>query len=74
MRELELGELLMPVLTPNAARHADPEVRLGRVTVVELLADGSEVPVGQKILLVDDTEVPILELRELVITPGDESV
>ena len=74
MKELELGELLMPVLTPDAARHADPEVRLGRVTVVELLADGSEVPVGQKILLVDDTEVPILELRELVITPGDESV
>jgi type VI secretion system protein ImpE len=74
MQSLEAGELLMPVLTPGAAQHPDPEVRLGRVTEIELLADGREVPAGQKILLVDDTEVPILELRELVITPGDESV
>jgi type VI secretion system protein ImpE len=72
--DLEAGELLMPVLTPGAAQQSDTEVRLGRVTVIELLPDGQEVPAGQKILLVDDTEVPILELRELVITPGDESV
>ena len=71
---MEAGELLMPVLAPGSARHPDTEVRLGRVTEIELLTDGVEVPVGQKILLVDDTEVPILELRELVITPGDESV
>jgi type VI secretion system protein ImpE len=74
MKNLEAGELLMPVLTPGAAQHANPDVRLGRVTVVESLPDGTDVPVGQKILLVDDTEVPILELRELVITPGAESV
>jgi type VI secretion system protein ImpE len=74
MSELELGELLMPVLTPGAAQHPDARVRLGRVTDVDELSDGTEVPVGQKLLLVDDTELPILELRELVITPGDESV
>lgn len=73
MRELELGELLMPVLTPAAWRHADPLVRLGRITDTEELADGRMVPVGQKLLLADDTEVPILELRELVITPRDAS-
>lgn len=73
MRELELGELLMPVLTPAAWRHADPLVRLGRVTETEELADGRMAPVGQKLLLADDTEVPILELRELVITPRDAS-
>jgi type VI secretion system protein ImpE len=38
MRELELGEMLMPVLTPGAWRHSDPLVRLGRTTDLEPLA------------------------------------
>lgn len=67
MRELELGEVLMPVLTTFAWRHADPLVRLGRITDVETLDDGDLAPVGQKVWLVDDREVPVLELRELVI-------
>jgi type VI secretion system protein ImpE len=74
MRELELGELLMPVLTPEAWSHADPMVRLGRVTEVETLEDGRDIPVGQKLLLVDGDEVPLLEVRELVITPPEEAV
>jgi type VI secretion system protein ImpE len=69
MRELELGEVLMPVLSPSAYRHEDPLVRLGRTTDVEALEDGREVPVGQKLWLIDDEEVPVLELRELVIEP-----
>jgi type VI secretion system protein ImpE len=73
MRELELGELLMPVLTPDAHRHADPQVRLGRVTEIGTLDDGRDAPVGQKLLLMDDREVPLLEVRELVITPSEEA-
>lgn len=68
MRELELGEVLMPVLTMSAWRNVDPLVRLGRITDVETLDDGDLAPVGQKLWLVDDQEVPILELRELVIS------
>jgi protein involved in temperature-dependent protein secretion len=41
---------------------------LGRVTTWEELADGAQAPVGQKLLLVDDEEFPILEVRELEIT------
>jgi type VI secretion system protein ImpE len=67
MRELELGEMLMPVLTPFAWQHADPLVRLGRTTDLETLVDGADAPVGQKLWLIDDEEVPVLELRELVI-------
>jgi type VI secretion system protein ImpE len=67
----EIGEVLMPVLTPGAFRSADAEVRLGRVTDMEDLADGTVVPIGQKLLLVDGEELPILELRELTITPAD---
>lgn len=67
-RGLELGDVLLPVLTPLAAQHADPQVRLGRVTAWEELPDGQVVPAGQKLLLVDGEEVPLLEIRELVIT------
>jgi type VI secretion system protein ImpE len=67
-REMELGEMLLPVLTPGASRHPDPAVRLGHVTEWEELDGEREVPVGQKIMLADDREIPILDLRELVIT------
>jgi type VI secretion system protein ImpE len=71
MRSLELGEVLMPVLTPAAWRHPDPLVRLGRATEIETLPDGRPAPAGQKLWLVDDEELPILELRELTITPAE---
>jgi type VI secretion system protein ImpE len=69
-RELELGEVLIPVLTPLAWRHAEDEVRLGRVTDWEERADGTGIPVGQKLFLVDGEEIPLLEIRELVVTPA----
>jgi type VI secretion system protein ImpE len=43
-------------------------VRLGRVTQWQVLDDDVEAPIGQKLLLVDGEEFPILELRELTIT------
>jgi type VI secretion system protein ImpE len=63
----EIGDVLLPVLTPAASSHADENVRLGRVTEWVELDDGLEAPVGQKMLLVDDEEFPILEVRELEI-------
>src|SRR5215471_178365 len=65
--ERELGEVLLPVLTPFASQHSDPTVRLGRATVWKEAADGRILPVGQKILLADDEEWPILELRDVQI-------
>jgi type VI secretion system protein ImpE len=63
---VELGEVLMPALTPLAWSHPDSLVRLGRITDWKLDGD-VEAPVGQKILLIDGEELPILELRELDI-------
>lgn len=63
----ELGEVLLPVLTPFAGQSSDSAVRLGRATVWEESDEGEEVPVGQKILLADDEEWPILELRSVQI-------
>jgi type VI secretion system protein ImpE len=67
-RNYELGEVLIPALAPLSAQHADREVRLGRVTEWEELPDGEQAPIGQKLLLVDGEEFPILEVRELEIT------
>lgn len=69
-RDLELGEVLLPALTPLAWRHADGAVRLGRVTEWTALDDHTEVPIGQKLWLVDGQEFPFLELRELDIAPA----
>jgi len=68
-RGLELGEVLLPVLAPLSWQHSDDVVRLGRVTEWVELEDSTPVPRGQKLLLVDGEEFPILELRELDITP-----
>jgi type VI secretion system protein ImpE len=61
----DLGEVLLPVLSPGSWRHADDQVRMGRVTVWDQQDDGEEVLLGQKMFVVDGQEVPILELRNL---------
>jgi len=67
----ELGEVLLPVLAPFSWRHPDEAVRLGRMTVWEK-PEGSEyqVPFGQKMWMVDDEEIPFLELRALEFNPA----
>ena len=62
---LDLGEVLLPVLTPLVSKHPRDSVRMGRETVWEE-ADGETVPAGQKLLLVDGEEIPILEVRNLL--------
>ncbi len=66
---MELGEVLTPALAPLTWQYPDDNVRLGRATVwVE--DDGREVPVGQKMLLVDGEEFPYLEVRKLEFRPA----
>ena len=67
----ELGEVLLPVLAPFSWKHPDEAVRLGRVTVWEK-PEGQEyqVPIGQKMWLMDDEEIPFLELRALEYNPA----
>jgi type VI secretion system protein ImpE len=67
----ELGEVLLPVLAPFSWRHPDEAVRLGRMTVWEKPeAYEYQVPLGQKTWLVDDDEIPFLELRSLEFNPA----
>jgi type VI secretion system protein ImpE len=60
----DLGEVMIPALTPLAFRNPDNSVRLGRQTVWEEMEDFM-VPAGQKVLLIDGEEFPILEVRTL---------
>jgi type VI secretion system protein ImpE len=61
----ELGEVLIPALTPLSFLNADDAVRLGRMTVWQEIEDGGVAPAGQKMFLVDDEEFAFLELRQL---------
>jgi len=63
-KQAELGECLLPVLCPMSHKHADDNVRLGRTTVWEQ-EDGEVIPYGQKIFLVDDEEVALLDIRKV---------
>jgi type VI secretion system protein ImpE len=67
----ELGEVMLPVLAPFSWKNPDEAVRLGRATVWEQ-REGPEyqVPFGQKMWLVDDEEIPFMELRELEFNPA----
>jgi type VI secretion system protein ImpE len=72
-RHMELGEVILPTLSPAAWRSEDPELRLGRATDWVELPDGDYAPLGQKMLRVDGDLVPLLELRELDIMSPDAS-
>jgi type VI secretion system protein ImpE len=61
----ELGEVLLPVVSPLSWKHANSQVRLGRSTEWEDDGTGHVVPLGQKMFAVDEDEVPILEIRKL---------
>lgn len=70
---MELGEVMIPAHTPGSSKHEDDLVRLGRVTDWVDLGERGFAPVGQKLLLVDGEEFPLLELRELHIAPRASS-
>ncbi|MCU1249435.1 MAG: virulence protein SciE type [Edaphobacter sp.] len=64
----DLGEVLLPVLSPGSWASGNDLVRLGRVTVWENANGEGEkdaVPLGQKSLLVDGEACPFLSTRKL---------
>jgi type VI secretion system protein ImpE len=70
-QDFEFGEVLIPAIAPSSWRSDDWEVRLGREIAWQALPDGNEIPLGPKMLQVDDELIPILEVRELIIAPAE---
>jgi type VI secretion system protein ImpE len=70
----ELGEILMPSLAPLSFESADDDLRLGRAADWIDLPDGDFAPVGQKMLLIDGEQVPLLSIRELEIHQSEKAV
>ncbi len=60
---------MIPALCPLSSQHPDDQVRLGRLTEWSADENGEEAPYGQKTLLIDGEEFPILEIRTLEIEP-----
>lgn len=69
----DLGEVLLPALAPLSWKHADDEVRLGRVTEWCEDESGAEAQYGLKMLLVDGEEIPFLEIRDLEFDATSQS-
>lgn len=70
VKDMELGEVLLPALSPAVWRNTDADLRLGRATDWDELPDGSFTPVGQKMLRIDEELMPLADVRELVIIPA----
>lgn len=68
----ELGEVLVPVISPFSHLHPDETVRLGRATVWEKDDLGEDVPMGQKTWLVDGEDVPVMEIVKVEFDPLPE--
>jgi len=63
--EQSVGDVVVPTLYVDSHRQADQRIRLGRVTEWEMVADLLVRGMGQRVFLLDDREVPFLELRDL---------
>lgn len=72
-KDKELGEVLVPVLSPFSWKQSDPNVKLGRATIWDQPAEGDPVPYGQKTFLVDGEDIPILELGKIEFTAAGET-
>lgn len=61
----DIGEVLIPAVYPFSWKSEDESVWLGRTTEWVSDDEGHEYPVGQKMFVVDDEEVPLLDIRSL---------
>jgi type VI secretion system protein ImpE len=61
------GEVFIPALYPGTHRHSDDRLRLGRGT--EWIDDGNAPirGVGQRVFLVGNADIPIMQLTEIVL-------
>ena len=64
-QQADLGEVLLPVLAPLTWKHSSDFVKLGRETVWSESESADLVPSGQKTFMMDEEEIPFLEVRRI---------
>jgi type VI secretion system protein ImpE len=60
-----VGAVFLPVLYAGSSEHADDQVKLGRMTDWQAVADGLALGVGQHLFFIDDQDRGLLEVREI---------
>lgn len=60
-----IESMLVPVLYPHTYLFDDDRTRIGRTTDFALNTSGAEIPCGQRILIVGDEQVPLLEIQSI---------
>jgi type VI secretion system protein ImpE len=68
-----LGHVFLPVLYANSYLHEDSRVKLGRMTDWRSDVPGLALAAGQKLLMADEREWPLLEIRQLEIQPVNQN-
>lgn len=69
-----VGDVVVPALYVDSYRHPNDQVRLGRLTEWEMVQDQLVWGSGQRMFLIDDREVPLLELRDVQLAPAASQV
>ncbi len=69
LRDGPLGEVYLPCLYSASSDHPDDRVKLGRMTDWNAVSEGCVLGAGQRMLFVDDTERPMLEIRKIDFLP-----
>lgn len=67
-REIDLAEVLIPVIYPFTWGAPDQSLWLGRSTAWYEDENRKQFPLGQKLLLADGKEIPFLEVRSIEFT------
>jgi type VI secretion system protein ImpE len=60
-----VGDVFLPVLYAGSSEHGDDNVKLGRMTDWKAVEEGLALGVGQRLFLIDGSERPMLEVREV---------
>jgi type VI secretion system protein ImpE len=65
---------LIPARYPGSEQSDDPAILLARKTIWREAAEGNHHGLGQRMLATDAGEVPLLEVRSLLVTARDQPV
>lgn len=65
------GDVFIPTCYPDSYRHPNDNVKLGRLTEWEALHDRMVLGQGQRVFLIDDEEVALLDLGRATFAAGD---